>query len=389
MFDFDKVVDRRGTGSIKWEFQNSFGQQSGLLPFWIADTDFTTVPEVIEAMKKRCDHGVFGYADPMPGVYDAIQGWWTRRHGWTPDKDWMFMTTGVVTLIYFSLEALLEKGDKVLTLTPVYDPFFAAVQNSGHTLVPCPMDHEDDYYTINWEKLENELKNGVKAMIFCNPHNPVGRVWTEEELERVADLCVKYGVYLISDEVHCDYGLYRKYTPMGKFTQVHDRLIICTALSKSFNLAGLVSACIMIPNSDIRAKVRNEFDSRWMFGPTDLAFVAMEAAYNHGDEWSDAACEYLRGNVELVNSFVRENMPKVHVTKHEGTFLMWLDMTCVGKSSGEITAILAKEYGLALGDGSHYGAEADGFMRLNIGCAREILQKGLEGLQKFYADYVK
>lgn len=389
MYDFDKVIDRHGTGSIKWEFQNSFGQQTGLLPFWIADTDFRTVPEVIEAIKKRCDQGVLGYADPLPAVYDAIQGWWTRRHGWTPEKDWMFMTCGVVTAIYFSLETLLEKGDKVLTLTPVYDPFFAAVKNSGHTLVTCPLDHKDDYYTINWALLEQELAGGVKAMIFCNPHNPVGRVWTREELERVADLCVRYGVYLISDEVHCDYGLTRKYTPMGSFPQIWDRLIICTALSKSFNLAGLVSACIMIPNADIRAKVRDAFDSRWMFGPTDLAFVAMEAAYTHGDQWSDEVCAYLLGNVELVNRFAAEKMPQVHVTKSEGTFLMWLDMRCFGKTSGQLTEILAKEYGVALGDGSHYGPEADGFMRLNIGCPRTTLQQGLDQLAKMYADYMK
>ena len=165
--------------------------------------------------------------------------------------------------------------------------------------------------------------------------------------------------------------------------------MIYTAISKTFNLAGLVSACIMIPNQEVRDKVRYEFDSRWMFGPTDFAFTAMEAGYNHGDEWMDAVCEYLRGNVELVNAFVAEKMPKVHVTRHEGTFLMWLDMTCAGKPSGEITSILAKEYGLALGDGSHYGKQADGFMRLNIGCTRSVLQQGLKGLERFYRDYVK
>lgn len=388
-FDFDQFIDRRGTTSIKWNFQEGFGQKDGLLPFWIADTDFATVPEVVEALKKRCDHPVFGYSDPLPSTYEAIQGWWQRRHGWRPETEWMFMTCGVVTGIYFALQALVEKGDKVLTFTPVYDPFFKAIENSGHTLVACPLHHEDDYYTIDWDLFENELKNGVKAIVFCNPHNPVGRVWTKEELSRFVDLCAQYKVWVLSDEVHADYGLTRDYTPMGVFEKIHDHLVIYTAISKTFNLAGLVSACIMVPNKEVREKVRYEFDSRWMFGPTDFAFTAMEAGYNHGDEWMDAVCEYLRGNVAFVNSYVSEHMPKIHVTRHEGTFLMWLDMRCAGISSSEMTSILAKDYGIALGDGSHYGKEADGFMRLNIGCTRATLLQGLQAIEKFYQSYVK
>ncbi len=388
-FDFDQFIDRRGTTSIKWNFQEGFGQKDGLLPFWIADTDFATVPEVVEALKKRCEHPVFGYSDPLPSTYEAIQGWWQRRHGWRPETEWMFMTCGVVTGIYFALQALVEKGDKVLTFTPVYDPFFKAIENSGHTLVACPLHHEDDYYTIDWDLFENELKNGVKAIVFCNPHNPVGRVWTKEELSRFVDLCAQYKVWVLSDEVHADYGLTRDYTPMGVFEKIHDHLVIYTAISKTFNLAGLVSACIMVPNKEVREKVRYEFDSRWMFGPTDFAFTAMEAGYNHGDEWMDAVCEYLRGNVAFVNSYVSEHMPKIHVTRHEGTFLMWLDMRCAGISSSEMTSILAKDYGIALGDGSHYGKEADGFMRLNIGCTRATLLQGLQAIEKFYQSYVK
>lgn len=172
MYDFDKVVDRRGTSSIKWNFQNSFGQQSGLLPYWIADTDFATAPEVVQALQKRCDHPVIGYSKPLPGVYTAIQGWWDRRHGWKPETDWMLLSYGVVTGIYFTLDTVVPKGEKVLTFTPVYDPFFAAIKNSGHTLVDCPLDHKDNYYTINWELLEKELADGVKAVVFCNPTTP-------------------------------------------------------------------------------------------------------------------------------------------------------------------------------------------------------------------------
>ncbi len=389
MYDFDKVVDRRGTSSIKWNVQYDYGQKDGLLPFWIADMDFAAEPKILEAMKKRLDHPIIGYADPWDSVYTAIQGWWDRRHGWKPETDWLYISSGVVTSIYFNLKMLIPEGEKVLVFSPVYDPFFAAIQNSGHELVECAMDHEDNYYTINYERFEEELKNGVKAVIMCNPHNPVGRVWSEAELEKLVNLCVKYDVYLLSDEVHCDYAYARKYTPMGKFEQIYDKLIVYSAISKSFNMAGMVSSCLMIPNVELKKKVIADFESRWMFGPCDLAFNAMEAAYTYGDEWMNEAAAYVKSNAEYATEFIKERMPKVQVTKQEGTFLMWLDMNCYGLTSTEITEILAKEYGIALGDGSHYGKGSEGFMRFNIGCARETLKQGLEQMANMYEKYVK
>lgn len=389
MYDFDKVIDRRGTTSIKWNDQKDFGQKDGLLPFWIADTDFASVPEILQAIRKRCEHPIIGYSNPSGKEYEAIQGWWERRYQWKPDTSWMLLSYGVVTGIYFTLNVVVPKGEKVLVFTPVYDPFFAAVKNSGHTLVDCPLDHKDNYYTINFERLEEELKNGVKAVVFCNPHNPIGRVWTEEELKQLVELCVKYGVYLLSDEIHADFGLTRPYTTAGKFEEIYPRLVVYTAISKTFNMAGLGSSCMIIPNPELKQKISDSYDACWMFGPSDLAFTAMEAAYTYGDKWVDEQKEYLKGNAEIVTAYIAEHMPKVQVTKHEGTFLMWLDMRCYGLTSSEISGILAKEYGLALGDGSHYGKQADGFMRFNIGCARETLMKGLEQLAKMYEKYAK
>lgn len=389
MYNFDKVVDRRGTSSIKWNVQYDFGQKDGLLPFWIADTDFASEPKILEAIQKRCEHPIIGYADPWDGVYDAIQGWWDRRHGWKPETDWMYISTGVVTGIYYTLNVIMPQGGKALVFTPVYDPFFAAIQNSGHELVDCPLDLEDGYYSINFERFENELKNGVEAVVFCNPHNPIGRVWTEEEMKKVVELCVKYDVYLLSDEIHADFGITHPYTTAGRYPEIYDKLVIYTAISKSFNMAGMTSSCMIIPNAELKKKIVSDYDSRWMFGPCDLAFTAIEAAYTYGDAWMDAQIKYLDESVKFVDAFVKERMPKVVVTKHEGTFLMWLDMRCLELSSEEITQILAKEYGIALGDGSHYGAQADGFMRFNIGCAREILEQGLEQLAKMYEKYAK
>ena len=208
-------------------------------------------------------------------------------------------------------------------------------------------------------------------------------------MKKLVELCVKYDVYLLSDEIHCDFGLTRPCTTAGKYPEIYNKLVVYTAISKTFNLAGLGSSCMIIPNPELKQKIQDAYDSRWMFGPSDLAFTAMEAAYTYGDQWVDEQCAYLKGNAEMVRKFVEEKMPKVQVTVHEGTFLMWLDMTCFGKTSGELTTILAKEYGIALGDGSHYGKQAEGFMRLNIGCARSILQQGLDQLAKMYADYIK
>lgn len=389
MYDFDTVVNRKNTSSIKWNFQHAFGQPDGLLPFWIADTDFSTLPEITEAIQKRCEHPIIGYSAPLPSVYFAIQGWWERRHGWKPDPEWMLLSFGVVTGIYFTLDALTKKGDKVLIFTPVYDPFFAAVKNSGHTLVDCPLDYHDRYYTINWERFEEELKNGVKAVVICNPHNPVGRVWTYEEMEQIAELCKKYGVFLLSDEIHADFGLSHKYTTAGRFPQIYDNLVVYTAISKSFNMAGLGSSCIIVPNEAVRNQIIEAYDSRWMFGPCDLAYTAMEAAYTHGDQWIDEQCAYLRKNAAYTEQFLAENAPKIQAAKHEGTFLMWLDMRCFGKTSDELTDLLAKQYGIALGNGSHYGKQSDGFMRLNIGCPMETLKAGLEQIAKMYADHIK
>ena len=388
-YDFNKVQDRIGSDSIKWEKQLKFGTKTGLLPFWIADTDFATLPEAVEAMKKRLEHPVFGYTTTGERTLETVRGWYKRRHQVDLPVSAFSPSEGVVTSIWFSIRGFTQPGDGVLVFTPVYDPFFAVINNQGRKQVDCPLVYSEGRYTIDWEDLEKKLAGGdVKAMIFCNPHNPIGRVWTEEEMEKLVELCVKYNVYLLSDEIHCDFGFTRPCTTAGKFTQIYDKLVVYTAISKTFNMAGLGSSCMIIPNAELKQKIKDAYDSRWMFGPSDLAFTAMEAAYTYGDQWVDEQCEYLKGSAEIVRKFVEEKMPKVKVTIHEGTFLMWLDMTCFGKTSDELTEIFAKEYGLAIGNGAHYGKQADGYMRLNIGCARGILQKGLDQMAKMYADYI-
>ncbi|MEG2144520.1 MAG: aminotransferase class I/II-fold pyridoxal phosphate-dependent enzyme, partial [Oscillospiraceae bacterium] len=285
MYDFDRVIDRNGTTSIKWNKQNSFGVKNGLLPFWIADTDFATLPEITEAIKKRCDHPIIGYSEPQEGCYKAIQGWWERRHNWKPEISSMIISYGVVTAIRYTINVVLEPEDKVMVFTPVYDPFFEVVGNSHHTLVDCPLVHENHTYHIDFDLMEKELKNGVKAVLICNPHNPIGRVWTYEELKHIVDLCLKYDVYLLSDEIHADIGLYgNKYVTAGRFPEIYKKLVVYTAISKTFNMAGLGSSCIIAPNPELKARISKSYDDCWLFGPADLAFTAMEAAYTYGDK---------------------------------------------------------------------------------------------------------
>ena len=387
MYDFDKVYNRKGTGCVKWDKQSCFGVKDGLLPFWIADTDFGSLPEILEAIETRCKHPIIGYSDYEEHCLKTIQGWYKRRHGWEVPLEALLPGAGVVTSIRFTLQAVTEDRDKILVFSPVYDPFFEVIKNSNRVIADCPLREENDIYTINFECFEENLKSGVKAVILCNPHNPVGRVWTYEEIEKIADLCAKYSVYLLSDEIHGDITLYgNKYTTLGKFPQVYEKLVIYTAISKTFNMAGLVSSCMMIPNPKLKDKVEKSLSNAWIFGPNALAFPAIEAAYTYGDTWVDEQNQYLSDNADFVINFIRENMPKVKVTKPEGTFLMWLNFNCFGICSDNLTKLMAEKYGLALGNGGHYGKQADRFMRFNIGCSRTILKEGLSLLKRCYDD---
>lgn len=291
---------------------------------------------------------------------------------------------GVVTAIWFSIRAFTEESDRILTLTPVYDPFFAVIRNQGRQLAECPLIYENRSYTIDWENLEEQLKNGVKAMIFCNPHNPVGRVWSEEEVEKVVMLCKKYSVILLSDEIHGDVVLYgNKYVSAARFCNVYDKMIVYTAISKTFNMAGLHSSCLLIPDQEMKKKQDQSMRDAWLMGPNALANRVIEACYTCGDQWVDEQNQYLTENADFVISYLRECAPVIDVVKPEGTYLMWLDFRKLKLSSDEICRGLVREYGVAIGSGAGYGGNAEGFMRLNIGCPRSVLKQGLEKIAQF------
>jgi cystathionine beta-lyase len=387
MYDFDKVIERRGTDCVKWDRQGAFGVQNGLLPFWIADTDFASLPEILDAMKKRCDHPIFGYSEVTGGSKQAACSWFSRRHKWNIEPSWIVPGPGVVTSLRFTIQALTERGDSVLLFTPVYDPFFAVINNSGRKVADCPMIRRDNRFFADFDLMEKKLKEGVKAVLLCNPHNPVAKCWTSDELGEIAALCEKYGVYILSDEVHCDITLFgNTYTPMASFGGIRDRLVSYTAISKTFNMAGLVSSFMVIPDPALRSRIEKALGEAWIFGPAAIAFSAIEAAYTHGDAWVDELVRYLEGNALYVSEFFAENMPGVGITKQEATFLMWFDFNCLGLGSEELAGLMAGRYGLALGSGVHYGRQADGFMRFNIGCPRSTLEKGAALIHRLYTD---
>ena len=389
MYNFDKFVDRRGTACVKWDVRDLFGvgPDADLTPMWIADMDFAVVPEIQTALKERCDHPTFGYNTPTPGCIPALCSWYERRHNWKFTPDQVLNGIGVVTMIRFTLEALTAPGDKVAVFSPVYDPFFAQVRNSGRTLVDLPMKEQNGHYSVDLAAFEQALKDGVKAVIFCNPHNPIGKVWTKDEVETIGGLCAKYGAYMLSDEVHGDMVMDgNHYNPMGLVDAIQDKLVVYTAISKTFNLAGLHQSAIIIPNAEVRAKVDAMLKGAWIMGPNLMAFTAMEAAYTYGDKWVDEVVAYISDNVRYVQQQVRDFMPKVKLSHHEGTFLMWLDLRCLGMSSDELTVTLGREYGIGLGNGAHYGKQCDGFMRMNIACPRSTLEKGVAALKKCYLE---
>lgn len=389
MYQFDRLIDRRGTACVKWDVKEPFGvaPDAELIPMWIADMDFAVLPEVQQAMKARCDHPAFGYNTPTPGCLPALCGWYARRHGWQFTPEQVVCGIGVVTMIRFTIEAITAPGDKIAVFSPIYDPFFAVVQNTGRTLVDIPMEVSEGQYHLDLETLEQALKDGVKAIILCNPHNPVGKVWTKEELTAIGGLCARYGAYVLSDEVHGDIVMdgYH-YTPMGSIPACQDKLVVYTAISKSFNLAGLHQSAIIVPNAALRAKVEGALKGAWIMGPNIMAFSAMEAAYTYGDTWVDELTAYLSENARYVAEQCAAHMPKVGLVRHEGTFLMWLDLRCLGMSSDELTAVLGRDYGVGLGNGAHYGAQCEGFMRLNIACPRSTLEKGIQAIISCYSE---
>jgi len=395
-FNYDEEVDRRGTSSVKWEFvhdgdQMKYGDHADpkhgshrLLPLWVADMDFCTPPAVIEALKKRAEHGIFGYTMPSDGYYEAVTNWVSRRYGYTIEREWIVLTPGVVPAIHMMVQAFLKPGEKVLVQRPVYYPFFESIENNGGEIVSNALIYENGTYRMDFDDLaEKTADPAVKIVIFCSPHNPVGRVWTEDEVTRFGTICLENDVLVISDEIHCDL-IYRGHT-FTSFAKISEafarRSIICTAPSKTFNLAGLKTSNIIIPNEDLRERFAHVLKRNAIKGVNTFGMVATEAAYNHGETWLGATMDYVEANYRYMAAYIDKHLPQIKVIPPEGTYLVWIDCRELGLEPAARKALMMEDARLFLDEGELFGTEGEGFERINIACPRTILEEALERIK--------
>lgn len=375
-YDFDKVTDRRNTASIKWETY-----KEDVLPMWVADMDFEVAEPICEAIRKRASHSIYGYTSPSEEYYLAMCSWWKRRHDFELKKEWILFSPGVVPAVNMLIQAFTQPGDKVLIQVPVYTPFFEAIKNNGCQVVENPLINDNGSFIIDFKDLELKLRDPrVSAMVLCSPHNPVGRVWTIEELTKIGELCLKYNVIVISDEIHSDlvYKQY-KHTPFASICEeFKQNSATCVAPSKTFNLAGLSAASVILPNKSLRQRFSNVMTRNGMDLSNIFGIVGTEAAYKFGEEWLEELLDYLKGNLEYLKEYVSAEMPKIKVIEPEGTYLVWLDCSELGMKGDELFKFFLKEAKISFSKGSSFGKEGDAFERINIACPRALLKEGLK-----------
>lgn len=382
--NFYSGVNRKNTDAIKWDNLTN-GQEDlekvDILPFWIADSDYQTADFIINDLIERVKHGAFGYTYCSDGYYDTIKNWVKRRYDYDIDKEWIIPTHGVVTALDILVKLLTEENDNIVVSTPVYNPFFNVVKNNGRTLICNKLKEIEDSYQIDFCDLEDKLKN-AKMYILCNPHNPIGRVWTKEEIDKIVSLCKKYDIILLSDEIHCDLIMDgKKHYSVGHHLNDYDKIAICTAPSKVFNLAGLMNANVICKNEEYRKRYQDLQHGMSLSTPNLLSLVACESAYKKGDQWVDVQNEYLTENRDIVYKFFKDNLPKTKLYKLEGTYLMWINVTYLDLEQEELLNHLLKG-GIKVNSGMVYSSDYKGYIRLNIATSRDYLLEGLERIKK-------
>lgn len=382
-YNFDEVIDRRGTGSSKWDnLEKRFGEKD-LLPLWVADMDFAVAGPIVEAIQKRAAHPIYGYTERPESACVAIRDWLQRRHGWKIETDWVSFTTGVVNALDIAVLSFTNPGDKVIVQPPVYAPFFRAIENNGCQVVNNPLKLVDSRYVMDLDDLEKKFDSRTKLLILCSPHNPVGRVWTENELEKLAELCLQNNVVIISDEIHSDF-IYQgyKHIPLASISEdIARNTVTCIAPSKTFNVAGLATGVAIIANPRLREVFNNTLEnvgvSTGIFG-----MVALEAAYRYGEDWLDQLLQYLEENLQFLMEFIERRIPEIKVIRPEGTYLVWLDCRELGLEGSNLKDFMLRKAKVVLNDGSWFGPGGEGFQRINIGCPRSILEKALCRIEK-------
>ncbi len=384
VYDFDEVIERNDTGSLKWDYREEVFGSKNVIPMWVADMDFRVPQPVIDAMKKRAEHGIYGYPAKTPSYYNSIIGWMERRHGWKVSRDWISTSPGVVPAINLCVQAFSHPGDKIVVQSPVYYPFFRAVENNGRRIVKNPLNFENGRYTMDFEDLEKNLDSRTRMLILCNPHNPVGRVWTREELSKLGEICLKHDLIIISDEIHEDlvYEGHRHIPIASVSEELAMQTVTCTAPSKTFNIAGLSTSTVIAKNEKLLSRYEAALLNAGLLSGNVFGIVALEAAYTYGEEWLDQLLVYLKGNVDYAEKFINERIPRIKFVRPEGTYLALIDFRDLGMDQDALNEFVVKEAGIGFDDGAMFGKECDGFERINLACPRSTLKTAMENLEK-------
>jgi len=384
-YDFDTIINRKDTHSLKHDFATIFGHPKDVMPLWIADMDFKVAPCITSALEQQIHHGIYGYSETDEKYFEVLRRWFLRRFDWQVQPDWLVKVLGVVTVIHLGIRSLTNEGDAIIIQQPVYPPFAAAVTSTHRKLVVNELLLSDNRYIIDFDDFEKKIVNHqVKLFILCSPHNPVGRVWTKEELTKLGDICLRHGVKVISDEIHADivYSGVQHHVFANICPEFSEFTITCTAPSKTFNVAGLQLSNNFISNPVIRKAFIKEYYASGLSQLNIMGITAAKAAYQDGEEWLEELKVYLAGNIEFLQSFIAAKLPSVHVIEPEGTFLVWLDFRKLGLSTRELNTLLLERAGLWMNDGTTFGAGGEGFQRMNIACPRATLLEALERLEQ-------
>ncbi len=385
-YDFDTVINRRNTNSLKWDVAENE------LPMWVADMDFPVAKPILEAIQSKLQVGALGYSIIPAGWNEAYVSWWQRRHNFTMEPDWLIFTTGVLPAISSAVRKLTTPAEKVLIQTPVYNNFFNSIVNNGRVVVESPLRYDGKDYSMDFEQLEQDLSDPqVSLMVLCNPQNPSGHLWSSYELFKVGELCQKYNVTVIADEIHCDLtDPGKEYVPFASVSEVcRDISVTCIAPTKTFNIAGVNSAAVMVPNKFLRHKMWRQLNTDEVAEPNIIAMEATVAAFNKGEEWLDQLRDYIYENKKLCQEYIEQNIPEIYLVPSEATYLLWLDCSRFCDNSVELAEYIRQNSGLFLSEGAEYGQVGKQFLRINIACPRSVLKDGLSRLEKSVKDYLK
>ena len=382
--DFDELIERRNTNCLKYDFAIRRGKPEDILPLWVADMDFKVSQAVLDAITERVQHGIFGYSEVQDDYFLAVKDWMEKKHDWTVERRWLVKTPGVVFALAMAVKAFTKPGDGIMIQQPVYYPFSEVIEDNDRKIVDNTLVLSDDgIYRMDLEDFEKKaVENQVKLFLLCNPHNPVGRVYTREELERLGEICIRHDIIVISDEIHHDFVYQGKHQVFAAISEeIKNRTITCTSPSKTFNLAGLQVSNLFISNPDMRRRFKKEVAAAGYSQLNTLGLTACEAAYRQGGEWHKELMEYLKGNLSYVREYLKENLPDIKLLEPEGTYLIWLDFRELGLTEVEREDLIVKKAGLWLDSGAIFGAAGEGFERINIACPRSTLAIALDKLR--------